>query len=71
MGGIIGIIGGRKPDKDLADQLDAEERLLSRGYTKARCKSCFGTGLRPKGRYVTECWPCEGRGFYWRVPITK
>lgn len=32
-----------KSDKELADQLDAEDRLRSRGYEKKTCEKCNGT----------------------------
>lgn len=58
-----------KPDKELADELDAQDRLIARGYIKMQCDKCDGFG------YVlpafTECSSCEGRGYFWQAPITK
>jgi DnaJ-class molecular chaperone len=58
----------RVTDKELADQLDAQDRLIARGYTRKTCDSCRGVGQLPG---IGECYSCEGRGFHWYAPITK
>ena len=54
-------------DKELADKLDAQDRLIARGYTKVTCEKCKGLGQFGS----IECWRCEGRGYIWQAPITK
>jgi hypothetical protein len=62
----------QKSDKELADQLDAEDRLRSRGYEKGECSRCKGMGFTVEsGMYWLECGSCQGRGFVWRSPLTK
>jgi DnaJ-class molecular chaperone len=51
-----------KSDKELADQLDAEDRLRGRGYEKQICPKCNGYGQF--GSVV--CWQCEGKGHIWK-----
>lgn len=54
--------------KELADRLDAEERLRKRGYTKRRCDTCKGgTDFRLAGR----CYSCGGKGFRWSGPMMR
>lgn len=62
-----------KTSKEIADELDAQERLLARGYIKEPCQICKGTGKLNAVNlgYVIECRECEGRGFAWKGPITK
>jgi DnaJ-class molecular chaperone len=57
-----------KSDKELADELDAQDRLLARGYERETCEKCGGRGLEG---FDVACSRCEGRGYYWRAPITK
>lgn len=62
-------------DKELADELDAQKRILAHGYTKENCPTCKGTGwlvseylaLANKGRKV-ECFACGGKGYKWKAP---
>lgn len=64
-------------DKEFADKLDAERRILAHGYTKAPCRLCHGTGYLLKGDGVVEvkaiiqieCFSCEGKGYEWKAPI--
>lgn len=35
-----------KTDKELADELDAKDRLRRRGYTQKPCLSCNGKGYQ-------------------------
>lgn len=56
-----------KTDKEIADELDAKDRLIARGYKQLKCEKCNGFGQF--GSVV--CWKCEGRGYYWQAPITK
>lgn len=71
MGGTISL-GGKGSDKELADQLDAEDRLLNRGYKKRRCSACDGVGIIIEaGRVSPTCGSCDGRGVYWESPLTK
>lgn len=56
-------------DKELADRLDAQDRLIARGYVRETCKSCNGIGSNP--RTDAPCYSCEGRGFRWQAPIEK
>lgn len=58
-----------KTEKELADELDAKDRLTARGYVRETCKSCGGIGTNP--RTDMPCFSCDGRGFHWRAPITK
>lgn len=59
-------------DKELADRLDAEDRLRGRGYEKVRCCRCDGMGFTiESGMFMLECGACQGRGFYWQSPLTK
>lgn len=59
-------------DKELADQLDAEDRLRNRGYEKVTCPRCGG-GYGGVGQIQPDiiCWKCEGKGYLWEAPITK
>lgn len=54
-------------DKELADELDAQDRLIARGYKRETCPKCNGYGALGS----VQCWQCEGRGYYWQAPITK
>lgn len=57
-----------KSDKELADELDAQDRLTARGYKRVPCEPCRGTGQRGPD---INCWHCEGKGYIWQAPITK
>jgi hypothetical protein len=54
-------------DKEIADQLDAEDRLINRGCKKKICDYCYGSGWRL--RY--ECWKCHGKGYTWEWPLMR
>lgn len=57
-----------KSDKELADELDAQDRLVSRGYKRETCDRCEGIGQA----YPDICCPrCEGRGYNWLPPLMK
>lgn len=55
-------------DKELADRLDAWERLEARGYKREACENCGGIG---QSHPDIVCNRCEGKGYYWQAPITK
>lgn len=57
-----------KSDKELADELDAQDRLRSRGYERVTCARCRGVGLEG---FDIACSVCEGRGYRWLPPIEK
>jgi len=58
--------------KELADKLDAEDRLTARGYTKEPCKFCKGRGILINQYGETlQCCDCKGEGGEWKRPITK
>lgn len=57
-----------KSDKELADELDARDRLIARGYERVKCPKCDGLGLRFGD---VQCWQCEGKGYYWMPPLMK
>jgi DnaJ-class molecular chaperone len=71
---MSGTIGNDKSysDVELANQLDAEDRLRNRGYTKTECPSCRGAGWgrNPWNRNI-PCSMCDGRGYFWQAPLTK
>lgn len=50
-----------KTDKELADELDARDRLRKRGYKWERCPTC--NGLKE------NCFTCKGRGGIWEAPL--
>jgi len=56
-------------DKDRADRLDAQDRLIARGYKREECRACKGIGTHPPTD--RPCLSCDGRGFHWQAPITK
>lgn len=56
-----------KSDKELADELDARDRLTNRGYKQATCPKCNGYGACGS----VQCWKCEGKGYYWEPPLMK
>jgi hypothetical protein len=55
-------------DVELADRLDAEDRLRKRGYEKRSCERCGGLG-----QIIPDivCPHCSGEGYYWLPPTTK
>lgn len=59
-----------KSDKEIADDLDAKDRLIARGYERVPCEKCHGLGysLDFSGR---ECLACQGVGFHWQAPMMK
>jgi DnaJ-class molecular chaperone len=57
-----------KSDKELADELDARDRLRARGYEQVKCPACQGLGMEG---FDIACFRCEGKGYYWQAPITK
>lgn len=66
-------------EKELADKLDAQERLERRGYKRKRCPHCMGQGFVGKDQYDQDrstplmrlCHSCGGKGFTWEAPITR
>jgi len=60
--------------KELLEEIEAEEELLHRGFTKEECPVCKGGKIKcfDGWHYTTaECACCSGRGFVWQGPITK
>ncbi len=57
-----------KTDRELADELDARDRLEARGYKRKLCDKCGGTG---QSYPDIVCNKCEGKGCRWEAPITK
>lgn len=75
MGGdAVRAVLAMKSDKELADEIEARERLVARGYTKIACKYCGGFGKVPnpshKGLFF-ECVSCDGRGYTWQAQFTR
>lgn len=64
-----------KTSKELADELDAQDRLIARGYTKVPCPTCKGRGILDYkggwGAMCEICHNCNGGGRIWKAPITK
>lgn len=62
-----------KTDKELADELDARDRLFARGYKQEQCPDCKGEGwIQPERRHnVDPCYSCGGRGWCWVAPPEK
>lgn len=56
-----------KSDKELADELDARDRLEARGYKRETCPKCKGFGQFGS----IQCWQCEGKGYCWQAPLMK
>lgn len=56
-----------KTDKELADELDAKDRLIARGYKRQTCAKCNGFGQFGS----IQCWRCEGKGYTWEAPLMK
>lgn len=53
-------------DKELADKLDAEDRLRARGYRKVPCRICKGMGAVRRGAYPEyPCHHCDNKGYTW------
>lgn len=48
-----------KSAKELADELDAKDRLRARGYRWKTCEHCHGMGE------ITGCGACENKGGKW------
>lgn len=63
----------KKSTKELADELDAQDRLKARGYVKEPCPACKGLGSMIRGGQLTldECFMCHGVGFTWQAPLTR
>lgn len=57
-----------KSDKELADELDARERLENRGYKKVACEKCGGIGWSTPN---DPCLRCGGKGYHWQAPLMK
>jgi len=64
-----------KTDKELADEIDAADRLLKHGYTRKQCPHCKGVGQQCDERLpfpsLGKCYPCDGKGFKWEAPIER
>lgn len=63
------------PSIRLIERLEAEEKLLTRGWRKKECDECKGSGIAQddsyKFHYMWPCSFCDGVGFNWISPITK
>lgn len=79
-GGAAGVVGGEggvavKTDKELADELDAQDRLIARGLAKKACPMCDGTGVLVMTElsvpYHITCTRCDGKGHSWEGRPTK
>lgn len=60
-------------DVELANELDAQKRILAHGYTKEKCPTCKGTGWlfsHNEGVHEIVCFGCNGKGYKWKAPIT-
>lgn len=56
-------------DKELADALDARDRLIARGYKRVKCDRCNGTGLFEDFRGKEHICPfCNSSGEVWQAP---
>lgn len=58
--------------KELADKLDAEDRLIKRGYKKESCINCNGAGyiiFEDLGTSPQPCYTCKTEGFIWQSPL--
>lgn len=53
-----------KNDKELADELDARDRLRNQGYQWVACESC-------KGIRFDYCAACSGKGGRWQAPMMR
>lgn len=61
-----------KTSKELADELDAQDRLMARGYAKVKCESCEGKGYctHAQNQWINPwiCIECGGKGWTWKSP---
>jgi len=69
-----------KSDKEFLEEIQAQEGLIARGYTRDKCLACKGTGRQekwvheenqPKFPVLIPCLTCEGKGFKWKVPLMR
>lgn len=56
--------------------LEAEEKLVARGWVRKNCETCNGTGVMkktyPDGKFLeTSCPKCQGVAYHWEPPIAK
>lgn len=71
-----------KTDKEIADELDARDRLIARGWKYKKCLPCGGTGQyfrAPVGKekdlagsvnkVLDTCACCGGKGHGWIIPL--
>lgn len=59
-----------KTAKEIADELDAEDKLISRGWTQEKCVACDGTGHSTRNP-DWFCLECGGKGTIWTAPTAK
>jgi DnaJ-class molecular chaperone len=57
--------------KNLIDELEAEDKLMARGYTKANCVKCDARGISAHDKYPYTCPYCQGYGWSWVPPQPK
>jgi len=59
-------------DKELADQLDARDRLFARGYRQVPCQKCGERGFTEHSTggvpWSYPCVYCHGHGYNWVAP---
>lgn len=66
-----------KTDKEIADTLDARERIRKHGGTWVRCPKCGGLGYTTfggkgmMGLNTGTCFSCDGKGGKWEFPLTR
>lgn len=66
-----------KTDKELADELDAKQRIRSHGGEWVICSKCHGVGRTTfggkgmMGLNTATCFHCDGRGGRWEMPMMR
>lgn len=56
-------------DEEFLRQVEAKEKLKSKGFKQKSCSDCKGTGIIHGGR--TKCYKCDGKGYTWEAPLEK
>lgn len=59
---------------EIIKEIEAQQKLISLGWTKKTCEVCKGTGYvtHPELKYLPQTYPCFCSGGYtWEAPITK
>ncbi len=55
-----------KSDKEVADELDARDRLKARGAVWMTCRACEGLS-----EIIGYCPSCQGNGGRWSFPLER